>query len=369
MFESIAQLEMLLQSEDRGRKHQVIHLKEACVKPFDMHSLRLRILLQAMFPDYELYWEYFELFEHLRKLTIWAALDSEVSAPESLSSDLATHESFLTRIHSDSVHWLANPDDDSPQAVNGRATARLAQCLASLVTTLRLCQHRVVRELLVAERMNVKYLCEELLDIYLDTVIGEIGLGNYTNSGEEQQLLCKIVEAIFEGTLLLGEDSIGNTFSEDQAHIMSGRLYFSEMVKVIDYLRPDDTGLIDLPIQEMTREQREERVRETAIDDLRSAAGFILQYANGDPETFKQSNEFTQLQETTRGLAEVARQLNPSRPADALLRPVVDHVHHIAERIVGGDEEDEGEQDEEDGQDGEDVERREPSPDEALIWD
>lgn len=141
---------------------------------------------------------------------------------------------------------------------------------------------------------------------------------------------------MFENAFSLGEDSIGNTFSEEQAHIMSGRLYFNELLKVIDNLRPDDP-LLGISIDEMTNTQRVEQRRGCAIDLLRQAAALILQDANGDPGTFDESNEFAQLEDTTGQLNEVLNSLFRFLPMNALLLPVLEHVHLVARRIVGGE--------------------------------
>ncbi|KAF2158903.1 hypothetical protein M409DRAFT_61249 [Zasmidium cellare ATCC 36951] len=300
-------------------------------------------ILLWQFPDmYGPEWEHFERFEHLRKLTLWATLHWNVPptalpVADWISFDLATIESVLIELRDKFADWLVEADDDPPEALNWRTTARLAQCLSSLVTTLRLCERRTPPELLVLERMNVKYLYEELLDIYMDEVVGIVGLEDFEESGQDQQMLCMIIEVMFERTISLGEDANGNTYSEDQAHIMSGRLYFSEISKVIEYLKPDDPHPDEWP-DEPTEEQLEARKRLRAIDALRRAVGLLLQYANGDPDGFDQTTEFTELDETMLELGQASELLDPAVPITMLIMPVLTHVINVANSIMGDDE-------------------------------
>lgn len=154
------------------------------------HAAKFRqiwnILLWRHWDQYGPEWEHFDLFEHLRKLALWAGVDSEKwqDSGNGLAFGSATVELFLNSLRHEYAHWSADTDDNRPEAINGRAVATLAQCLSSLVTTLRCCEGRHPSELLVAERMNVKYLYEELLDVYIDVVVGNIGLENYRESGD-----------------------------------------------------------------------------------------------------------------------------------------------------------------------------------------
>lgn len=93
-------------------------------------------------------------------------------------------------------------------------------------------------------------------------------------------MLCKLVEVLVENTLILGEDSIGSAFSANQAHIMSGRVYFMELCKTIQHLVPDTNPLDEEEDNDESEEDTSTHERVIAL--LRKVASKLLEHANGD---------------------------------------------------------------------------------------
>lgn len=149
-------------------------------------------------------------------------------------------------------------------------------------------------------------------------------------------MLCTMIEAMFGDVLMLGDDSIGIVFSESQAHIMSGRVYFGEMIKAIDLLRPWPPQSDEEP-DEQSVEEKPQQDKVKIIDTLRHAVRLILHRANGDANVFDQEAEATDLSQSRDELARIIA-AHPDSYEARLLLPVLRHVHGVANNIVGASE-------------------------------
>lgn len=93
--------------------------------------------------DFNHRWQdFFEACEDLRQLTLWLGIDWDrlersYYKPDSLQFGSSTIEAFLMHLAVSYSSASINTDDDSPEAVNRRATVELVECLRTIIAKLR----------------------------------------------------------------------------------------------------------------------------------------------------------------------------------------------------------------------------------------